>query len=139
MMRSASVDSASRRGGVLDEDGELVAAEAGHGVARRARRSRSRSATCDQQLVAGAVAEAVVDLLEAVEVEEQHRDRASAARGAAQRVLRRRSLNSARLAQPGQRVVERLVDELLLELLALADVAGVEDEAADVRVVAAGS
>ena len=37
--------------------------------------------------------------------------------------------------EPGQRVVEGLVDELLLERLALADVARVEDEAADVRVV----
>ena len=36
-----------------------------------------RSATAAQQLVAGAVAEAVVDDLEAVEVEEQHRDRAT--------------------------------------------------------------
>ena len=42
--------------------------------------SRSRSATCDQQLVAGGVAEGVVDLLEAVQVEEQDGDVAGAAR-----------------------------------------------------------
>ena len=57
------------------------------------------------------------------------------ARGARAIAWRTRSTNSARLAQVGDRVVERLVGELLLERLALADVAAVEDDAADVLVV----
>ena len=38
------------------------------------------------------------------------------------------------VGEPGDRVVERLMRELLLERLALADVAAVEDDAADVLV-----
>ena len=39
------------------------------------------------------------------------------------------------VGEPGDRVVERLVRELVLERLALADVAAVQDDAADVLVV----
>ena len=46
-----------------------------------------------------------------------------------------RSANSARLARLGDRVVESLVCELVLERLALADVATVQDDAADVLVL----
>ena len=42
----------------------------------------------DEQLVAGAVAERVVDLLEAVEVEEEHGHAAASARRRRERVLR---------------------------------------------------
>ena len=66
---------------VLDQDRELVAAEAGDGVAR-AKRLLSRGATAAQQLVAGRVADAVVDELELVEVEEEDRDRAVRRRSA---------------------------------------------------------
>ena len=58
--------------------------------------------------------------------------------GRARRRGATRSANSARLARPRHGVVERLVGELLLERLALADVAAVEHDAADVLVVAAG-
>ena len=62
-------------GEAVDQDAELVAAEAGDDVAgaqvgAEARRDRA------QQLVAGVVAEAVVDQLEVVEVEEEDPDRA---------------------------------------------------------------
>ena len=61
-------------GEAVDEDAELVAAEAGDDVAgaqvgAQPRRDRA------QQLVAGVVAEAVVDQLEVVEVEEEDPDR----------------------------------------------------------------
>src|SRR6186713_3357293 len=56
---------------VLDDDHELVSAEAREkvGLAQR-RRQRRRHAF--QELVAYAMAERVVDVLEAVEVDEQH-------------------------------------------------------------------
>ena len=50
-----------------------------------------------------------------------------------------RSRNSARLASPVRRVVVRLVHQLFLQLLALADVAGVEHQAADAAGRRAGS
>jgi hypothetical protein len=57
---------------VVDEHGELVAAETRHGVpgTRRLHEAVREGA---QQRIAGAVAEAVVHGLEVVEVDEQHR------------------------------------------------------------------
>ena len=46
---------------VLEQDGELVAAEAGGGVGRRGRAPSRRLRDLDEQLVAGGVAERVVD------------------------------------------------------------------------------
>ncbi len=57
---------------VLAQDRELVAAEAGHQLVAANGRAQPLSGR-GEQLVAGPVAEAVVDELEAVEVEEQHR------------------------------------------------------------------
>ena len=65
---------------VLDQDGELVAAEAGNGVSRAQRLLQPRR-DAGEQLVAGRVTEAVVDQLEVVDVAEQHRgERAAPAR-----------------------------------------------------------
>ena len=79
-------------GEAVDQDPELVAAEAGDDVAgaqvgAQARRHRP------QQGVAGVVAEAVVDQLEVVEVEEEDPDRRAGDGGAAaaRRRARRRS------------------------------------------------
>ena len=63
---------------VLAEDRELVAAEAGHGLVP-AQRVAQAVGDGDDQLVAGRVAEAVVDDLEAVQVEEEDGDVAAAA------------------------------------------------------------
>ena len=63
---------------VLAQDRELVAAEAGDGLVP-AQRVPQPLGDREDQLVAGRVAEAVVDHLEAVEVEEQHGDVAPAA------------------------------------------------------------
>ena len=89
-----------------------------------------------EQLVAGVVTEAVVDLLEAVEIDEQHRERRRCERAERASAWSSRSRNSARLARSGEPVVERLARELLLEPHALGDVARVEHDAADVPVVA---
>ena len=87
-----------------------------------------------EHLVARGVAEAVVDGLEVVEVDEHDRDLRNAAPGAHQGVLdpvgEERAVRELR-----HRIVEGLVRELFLERLALADVAAVEDDAADVLVV----
>ena len=57
---------------VLEQHGELVAAEAGDGVAGSDR--LEALGDLDQERVAGIVPEAVVDQLEPVEVEEEHPD-----------------------------------------------------------------
>ncbi len=59
----------------VEQQRELVAAEPGQGVARAAR-LREALGNGLEQLVARVVAEAVVDLLEAVEVDEQDGERA---------------------------------------------------------------
>ena len=61
---SASVDG-------VEQDDELVATDAGHHVAGTDR-GPDPPAAPDQELVAGGVPEGVVDVLEAVEIEEQH-------------------------------------------------------------------
>jgi hypothetical protein len=68
----------ARRALVLDvgaQDGELVAAEPGDDVAGPGRLAQPRG-DLQQQAVAGLVAEAVVDQLEVVEVQEEDRERA---------------------------------------------------------------
>ena len=61
-------------GEAVDQDAELVAAEAGDDVAGAQVGAQARGDRA-QQLVAGVVAEAVVDQLEVVEVEEEDPDR----------------------------------------------------------------
>ena len=127
-----------RRATSFEQDGELVAAEPGDGVARAQRRDE-RPAICDQQLVAGQVAEAVVDDLEAVEVEEE--DGGQPLRLAARALDRLpQPVHEQRaVGQAGERVVEGVVEELLLGLLAVGDVVGVEHDAGDRRLSRAGS
>ncbi len=124
-------------GDVLEQHRELVAAEARGGVGPA---DALVEAPRDllQHLVARGVAEAVVDRLEVVEVEEDHREAALLAPAAGERVADALREQGA-VGQAGDAVVERLVGELLLERLALADVAAVEHDAADVLVVRAGS
>ena len=99
-------------GAVLQAHGELVAAEAGDHVAGAhagAQALRDR----DQQLVPDGVAERVVDRLEVVDVDEQHRQlRARAGERVAHAGDEQRAVR-----QVGQRVVEGLVAQLLLEVL----------------------
>ena len=117
----------------VEQDGELVAAEAGDRV-RRANGALEAPRHLLQHRVAGRVAEAVVDGLEVVQVDEHDADRRAAADRAHDRVLdavgEQRAVGEAR-----DRVVEGLVRELVLERLALADVAAVQDDAADVLVL----
>ena len=59
----------------------------------------SRAATLDQHLVAGVVTEAVVDVLKAVEISEQHRYEVRFRRERA-RARARRSRNNPRVGSP---------------------------------------
>ena len=72
---------------VLGEDHELVAAEPRDGV-RVAQHLGEALGDGDQQVVADGVAEVVVDRLEAVEVDEQQRDRPVRAAQARDRLAR---------------------------------------------------
>ena len=93
--------------------------------------------TVFEQVVAGGVAEAVVDRLEVVEVDEQHGEAAIVARAARGGVLD--PVAEQRLVgQPGERVVERLVRELLLEPAVLGHVAEAPHPADDLAVDALG-
>ena len=72
--RSSKSGASVARRHVLDEDGELVATESGDGVGG-ASAGEEPLGRGDQQPVAFGVTETVVDPLEVVEVEEEHRDR----------------------------------------------------------------
>ena len=117
---------------VLDQDRELVPAEPGHGVAG-AYLSAKAAGHLHEELVPAAVSQGVVDLLEPVEVEEQHGDavvRAPSREGVSEPVP-----EESPVGQPRQRVVERLVQELCLQGRPVGDVAAVQHQPVDVRVV----
>ena len=122
-----------RRGARLEQHGELVAAEARGGVAG-GEPLRQPAGADAQELVARGVAERVVDLLEVVQVEEE--DGEALLRGGArvERVLEAVDEQRA-VREVGQRVVERAVGEPVLQRDAVRDVAGIDDGAADGRVV----
>ena len=117
---------------VVEQHGELVAAQARERVARpHAALEPARGA--DQQLVAGLVSEAVVDRLEAIEIEVEHREQRIAQRAprAVKQVLEAVEEQRA-VREIGERIVERLPLKLLLDLLALGDVARDPEGADDV-------
>ena len=118
---------------VVEQERELVAGEPGDGVVRPQRGlqpSRHRL----QQLVAARVAEAVVDDLEAVEVEEQHGRAALGvmALGAPDRLVQAVQEQDA-VGQAGERVVERVVLQAALGLAAVGDVGDRADDARGAR------
>ena len=92
---------------VGEQHGELVAPEPGDRAAlgNRVRDPRSHVA---EQHVPDPVAEAVVDLLEAVEVHDHHRQTASVAGALPHRLLRHHPEVGA-VGQPGERVVQGVV------------------------------
>ena len=122
MNGSASVSAicaATRCGGlrrvvvqVGEQEQEAVAARPGQQVGRPHRGLEPRGEPADQ-LVAGAVAERVVDQLEVVDVELQQRDAGPRAARAGQRELEV-LLQQRPVRQPGERVVVGEVGDLLL-------------------------
>ncbi len=121
-------------GDALEQHRELIAAEARHGVGG-ARGLDDALRHRLQQAVAGVVAERVVDVLEVVQIEEHDRDRALAALRERQCVLHAVAEQVA-VGEQRQRIVEGQLAQLLLERLALADVAEVERQALHRRVLA---
>ena len=111
---------------VLQQDRELVPTQPGGGVGS-SERFLQPVADLQQEPVAGGVAEGVVDRLEVVDVHEQHCDGFAVALlaldGVQHAVAEQRPVR-----EVGDGVVERLVLQLLLELLALRDVTGVQDD-----------
>ena len=105
--------------GVLQQERELVAAQPARGVlgAQDAGEALGDEA---QQLVTGGMAERVVDVLEVVEIHEQGRDPAGAV--APDQRVREPIDEQDAVRQAGQRVVQRLVAQLVLEVLPVADV-----------------
>ena len=98
----------------LDQQRELVTAEACGSVRTAQARADPRS-HLDEQCIARGVAERVVDALEVVDVEEDHRDARAALRAARQREVDVLSEQRA-VGEVGQRVVVRLMRELFLQL-----------------------
>ena len=103
------------------QDGELVAAEAGDDVARSQDAAQPLGHAAEEA-IAGAVAERVVDDLEVVEVDEQHGDAPLGAQRAAQAREEELAVGQAR-----ERVVVGLPGELVLGEPALGDVDAVAD------------
>ncbi len=114
---------------VLEQHREFVATEARGGVAG-AQACIDAVGHLDQQRVARGVAQAVVDYLEAVQVEEQHRHLPALSLRARQGVSEPIAQQGA-IGQAGQRVGEGQATELALECLALGDVAAGGDDAFD--------
>ena len=103
---------ADRRGQLLGDHNELVAAEAPEGVSVADDALEPRG-HCTQQFVADAMAERVVDALEVVDVDEQRRDRRLAADGACEHLLDAIEYQRA-VGQAGQGVVRSQERQLLL-------------------------
>jgi hypothetical protein len=104
-------------GQVAGDEDELVAAEPRDGVGRAQDAPQARG-DLDEQAVAALVPEAVVDRLEAVDVEVQDRDRAALALALGQRLLEAFDEERA-VRQTGERVGQRLAQALGLDAVAL--------------------
>ena len=117
-----------------DQHGELVSAQAGHGVGR-ADRGPHPGGDDAQQVVAGLVAQRVVHALEPVEVDEQDGgDEAGVAPGPMDR-LGHPVPEADPVGQAGQCIVEGLVLDGGLGLLAVGHVVHVDDHPAHGRIV----
>ena len=108
---------------VVEQDGELITAEAGQRISR-ANAALEAARRRAQDLVTDLVAEAVIDRLEPIEIEVEHREPriAQRASGAVKQVLQ--PVQEQRTVRKiGERIVERLVLKLLAGFLPLGDVA----------------
>ena len=122
--RARDVDGDVVVGDVVQHDDELVATEPRNGV-DRAPAGAQPLGHLDEQLVARGVTERIVDRLEAVEVDEQHRRAQAVTARALANVWLSRSIDQRAVRQTGERVVQRPVFEGLLGGAAFGDVAHV--------------
>ena len=114
--------------GVGADDRELVTAKPCDGVGRSQHALQPRSDLL-QQRIAAVVAERVVDVLEAIEVEQKDAKHRLVAARAEQRLPQTVAEQRA-VGQSGQRIVQRLVLQRVGVRLALGDVAHCRDEEA---------
>ncbi len=118
---------------LVAQDHELVTAEPGDGVTGPDRCSeplRDR----DEEVVTGGMAEAVVDHLEVVDIQEQHRDRTGLAAGALERVVDAVE-EQCPIGESREGVVEGLTIERSFERPSIRDVTAVEHDRLDVGIV----
>ena len=99
----------------------MVGGDAGDGV-DLARAGRQAPRHLDEQLVAHLVAQAVVDHLELVEIDEEQREPVLRIPVAARQAVRQAVGQQAPVGEAGERVVHRLEVQLLLGQLAVGDV-----------------
>src|SRR5438445_144375 len=109
----------------LHQDRELVGAHPRHDVTKRDELAEA-AADHPQQVVTGALAQRVVDQLEVIDIERQHRN-PPARHAPLERVIQLAAERET-VGQTGHRVVRRQVLEPLLHLFAVGDVADVEDK-----------
>ena len=124
-----------RRLGLWQQRRELVAADAAEDV-RPPQTGAEALGDSDQQAIPDVMAEAVVDVLEVVEVEQQHRPGMVVALGVGDAPFDLLAKAPA-VGEAGHLVVIGEEDESLLELLALADVLDLGDEVEGLAVGAA--
>ncbi len=110
-----------RVGAAIDQHHELVAAQARHHVGAT-QQAAQPSGHDLEQVVAGIVTEGVVDALEAVQVDEQHRKAAVAGPGAGQNPVQLLQ-EHASIGQPGEAVEPRQLQHLLFGQCGFGDVA----------------
>src|ERR1700754_833661 len=104
----------------FDQYGEFVAAQAGHDIARL-QAGADASAYLEEQVVAHQVADRVVDDLEAVQVDEQHREQVARILAiVVQRLLETLQQQRA-VGQAGERVVQGFVLEPAFDAFAFGD------------------
>ena len=121
-------------GDLLEQERELVSAKSRHRVARADNAVESPRDLL-QQLIAGVVAETVVYLLEAVEIDQQDGEQLVGALGTGKSLVEPVTKEGA-IRETGQVVVEGLMRQLLFELNPLGNVPRVEHDAADRFVLA---
>ena len=120
-IRSAASTADRGAGDLLDQHGELVPSQPRDREAGRERIAEPH-ADAAQERVAGGVPERVVDALEVVEVEEEHCDLRTRLLAAEDERVLDAVREQRAVREPRQRVVERLVAELLLGLPSRGDV-----------------
>ena len=115
-------------------DPKLVAAEPGDGV-RLPHRPLQAGTDLLQDHIAVVVAEGVVDLLEAIQVQQQQRERCVLVAAGGDGLLHV-PLQEGAIGQPGQQIMRGLVGQLVLGSLALGDIADdAGEDAAPIQMV----
>src|SRR4029078_13389271 len=127
------VDGRGRARDLLDEDGELVPSEPRDRVAGRQRVTEPHTHTTEKR-VSCRMPQGVVDALEVVEVEKQDRDLGACELAAKDECMLDAVREERAVGKPGQSIVESLVAQLLLGLVASGDVEQVALQDRSVRI-----